>query len=251
MRFAGGVLLVMALTAGPAHAWEDHKYALGARVRGVWVTRAMMQSFLTASTELQTLSGAAEFIVRKRTYDVVTSLDLTFVNMRDGNFLGSARDAAQDSHFTQFGNFGQLSFLSFDVSIIGHTALTRWLELRYGAGLGMGLVIGDVWTINNGRQCTAQNANDISQCYPVSPTVGPIPLDRPDAEAKLRATEDPNKVDLADDPHRHVTRNKPPVMVVVNILIGLRAYVHKHLAFDVELGFRDAIFFGTAFHVPF
>jgi hypothetical protein len=246
----GVLLAVIALTPGVARA-DPHDYALGARIRGIWVTNQMMSSFLIAGTELQSMSGGAEFIVRKRTYDVVTSLDLTFVNLRDGNFLGSGRDPTQDTHYTQFGPFGQLSLLSLDVSIIGHTALTRWLELRYGAGVGLGLVIGDVFTTTNSRACTATNAGDITKCFPVSPTVGPIALGQPDTEAKLKATEDPAKVDLADDPHHHATRNKPPVMVVVNILVGLRFYVHRHLAFDVELGFRDAIFFGGAFHVPF
>ncbi len=242
---------MIALTCGPAFGEPDHRYAVGARIRGVFVTHAMMSGFLTASTELNSMSGGAEFIVRKRTFDIVTSLDLTFVNLRDGNFLGSGRDASLDTHFTQFGDFGQLSMLSADVSIIGHTALTQWLELRYGAGVGLGLVIGDVHTINNGPICTKDNAGDISKCFPVSPTVGPIPLDQPGAEAKLKQTEDPTKIDLAGDPHRHVTQNKPPVMVVVNLLVGFRFKVHRRLAFDVEVGFRDAIFVGGGFHTLF
>src|SRR5262245_22534799 len=108
----GVLLAVIALT--PQSARADHDYALGARIRGIWVTNQMMSSFLATGTELQSMSGGAEFIVRKRTYDVVTSLDLTFVNLRDGNFLGAGRDPSQDTHYTQFGPFGQLSLLSAD-----------------------------------------------------------------------------------------------------------------------------------------
>jgi hypothetical protein len=250
-RRAACVIAVIALTTGAARAENDHKYAVGARIRGVFVTRAMLSPFLLASTELTTMSGGAEFIVRKRTFDIVTSLDLTFISMRDGNFLGAGRDPSQDTHYTQFGNFGQLSMLSADVSIIGHSSVTRWLELRYGAGVGLGLVIGDVKVITNSRMCTAENANDGTRCFPISPTVGAIPLDQPDTQAKLDATQDPVKVDIADDPHYHVTRNKPPVIPVVNFLFALRFKVHKRLAFDVETGFRDAIFVGGAFHTLF
>jgi hypothetical protein len=250
-RWLCGVVAVIALTTGAARAEDDHKYAVGARIRGVFATRAMLSAFLAASTELNTMSGAAEFIVRRRTFDIVTSLDLTFISLRDGNFLGAGRDPSQDTHFTQFGDFGQLSMLSADVSIIGHSSVARWLELRYGAGVGLGLVIGDVKVITNSRSCTAENAGDGTKCFPISPTVGPIPLGQPDTQAKLNATQDPAKVDIADDPHYHVTRNKPPVIPVVNFLFAFRFKVHKHLAFDVETGFRNAIFVGGAFHALF
>ena len=230
----------------------DAKYALGARLRGVWVTPAMLAPFVQTTSGLQSIAGGAEFIVRHPTYDVVTSLDLTFVSLADGNYLGNGHDATQDTHYVQFGGFGQLTFLSADVSIIGHHAFNRWFELRYGAGVGLGLVLGDVHSINDGRQCTAQNYSDTTKCYPHTPdgTVD-IPLGRADTEAKLRATEKAGSIDLADDPHRHVSDNKPPVMIVINVQVGMRFKVHRHLAFDVDVCFRDAIFFGGAFHVLF
>ena len=235
----------------PLADWT-HDYAIGARLRGVFVTPAMLAPFVQTTSSLQSMSGGVEFIYRRRTYDVVTSLDLMFAHMQDGNFLGNGHDPSQDTHFVQFGGFGQLSLLSIDVSIIGHTKLARWLELRYGAGVGLGLMLGDVMIVNNGRQCTAQNFTDGKQCYPRSQdgTVD-APLGRPDSEAKLKATEKAGAIDLADTPHRHATNDKPPVLVVINVLVGLRFQVHKHLAFDVELGFRDAIFVGGGFHVLF
>jgi hypothetical protein len=241
-------------SSGPAGAVEpppEPKYALGARIRGLFVSNAMLSTFLTTGTEMNGMSGAVTFTYRKRTYDVVTSLDLTFLPLRDGNFLGKGRDPTQDVHYVQFGSWGQLSFLSLDVAIIGHNPLTRWLEIRYGGGVGLGLVIGDILMINNGRQCTAANAGDPTKCFPVSPTVGPIPIGQPDTEARLKATEDPKQQDLADDPHRHVTPDKPPVMVVVNLLIGFRFKVHRRLHFDIEGGFRNGAFFGGAFGIPF
>ena len=45
-----------------------------------------------------------------------------------------------------------------------------------------------------------------------------------------------------------VTDDKPPVVPVLNLQIGLRFLVARHLAFDVDAGFRDALFFGGAFH---
>jgi hypothetical protein len=224
------------------------QYQLGARVRGIFITGDMLKPFLSAHTSLESASVGLELVYRKPTFDIVTSLDLSFVSPHDGNYLGADKDPAQDTHYVEFHN---LTFISADVSIIGHYPLLRWLELRYGAGIGLGLVTGDVLLTADSPNCTRQNANDQSHCYPISPTVGEIRLNQPDTQAKLKATEDPKKVDLAIDPHHHVTDDKPPVMVVLNVLVGLRFILHRHFAATVELGFRDAIFVGAGFHYLF
>src|SRR5947199_1716229 len=115
--------LVRCLTAATAHAQEDHKYELGARARGIFLTPTMLSAIAGTNSSLDSLAIGTEFVVRHRTYDVVTSLDFAFVDVSDGNFLGNGRDPSQDTHYFQFGNFGQLTFISADVSIIGHTAL--------------------------------------------------------------------------------------------------------------------------------
>lgn len=253
-RFAFALALVTA-SLGVARADDaapiNHKYALGAYIRGIFVTPLMMAPFVQTKSGMSSMSGGAQFEYRTPSYDVVTSLDLSFIDVADGNFLGVNHDASVDTHYLQFGPFGQLDFLSVDVSLIGHHWLTNWLEIRYGGGVGLGAVLGDVKIINNGTQCTQQNFLDGTKCYPVSPTVGPIPLGQPDTEGKLKQTENGATSDTAQDPHRHVSSDKPPAMAVVNLLIGLRFKVQRHVAFDVELGFRDAIFFGGGFHYLF
>ena len=250
MRPLASVLVAVALGSiaraepplPPEYRYKEPQYALGVRVRGLWVTQAMLSSFLAASTNMQNASLAAEFIYRKRAYDVVTSLDFSFVSPDDGNYLSSGHDPAIDSHFVQFRN---LSFLSADVSIIGHNWLTNWLEIRYGGGVGLGLVLGDVLLTNNFDQCTLQNAGDIKLCHPLG-----VDLTSPDREAQLKATEAPPGQplpppgDTAQTPHRHVSADKPPVVPVVNLLVGFNFRLHRHFSAQLEVGFRDAIFFG-------
>ena len=245
--------LVLSLLAATAHADDvDHKYELAARIRGIFVTPTMLAPFVSTDSGLNSLAVGAEFVVRRRTYDVVTSLDFSFIDFADGNFLGSGRDPSQDTHYFQFGNFGQLTFVSADVSIVGHTALGRWFELRYGAGVGLGGFSGNVRMINNGRQCTSANFKDGSQCYPHTPDGSVnIPLGRPDSEAKLLATEKPGAVDVADDPHRHVSGDVPSVIPVLNLVLGLRVRLQRHVALEVEAGFRDAVFVGGSVRALF
>jgi hypothetical protein len=253
MRLAAlALVLASAATAHgqellPEYHYKEPQFALGARVRGVWATSAMLSPFLTASTNLQQQSIGVEFIYRRLRYDVVTSLDFTFASPDDGNYLAGGHDPTVDTHYVQFHD---VNFISLDVSIIGHTWLARWLELRYGAGVGLGGVLGDVLVTNNWDQCTSANANDIRLCHPVG-----VDLTAPDKEAQLKATEQPGATgpsgDTAQTPHRHVSTDKPPVLPVVNLLVGFNFRLHKHFSMQLEVGFRDLIFFGFGAHYWF
>jgi hypothetical protein len=225
----------------------DHTYALGARLRYIFVTQAMLSPFLTASTDMNSVSTAIEFSYRRPTFDVVTSLDFSWLALNDGNYLASGHPADLDTHYVQFRN---LSFLSIDVSVLGHNWLTKWLEIRYGAGLGLGVVMGDVLLTNNGTQCTVANARDTSVCHPVLPDGTHLVPGTPGFEEALKATEAPKATDTAQDPHRS-PGDKPPVMAVVNILLGLRFKVHQHVMVGWDIGFRNAMFTGVGVHYLF
>ena len=67
----------------------------------------------------------------------------------------------------------------------------------------------------------------------------------------LKATENGATKDTAGDPHRHVSSDKPPVMGVLNILVGARFKLPKKWTAQVEVGFRDAIFVGAGAHYLF
>jgi hypothetical protein len=219
-------------------------YSLGAYVRGIFAPNGLFSPFLQSATSMESASVGLSFTYhRGRHYDVVTSLDFSFIDVHDGNFLSNDHDASLDTHFLQFRN---LNFLSADVSIIGHSGITRWLEIRYGAGLGIGVVLGDVLTTNDFGGCTAQNAGNLAACHPLG-----VNLTSAQREQMLKATESPGALDTADSPHRHVSSDTPPVMGVLNILVGFRFHVQRHLSIDIDSGFRDAIFVGAALHYRF
>ena len=225
------------------------KYALGVRVRGIFVPGSFLKPYLRAYTQMNSASVGLEFIYRKINYDVVTSLDFSYLNVDDGNYLANGHNAYEDTHYTQFRN---LSFLSVDVSVIGHHswAAAPWFELRYGAGLGLGAVLGDVLLTNDGPQCTDANASNIHQCYPINHGA-PVRLGTPNQESDLKATEKNSGTDTADNPKRHVSSDKPPVMGVLNVLVGFMFHVHKHASVQLEVGFRDAMFVGVGGHYWF
>jgi hypothetical protein len=202
----------------------------------------MFAPYLDAATQMNSLSVAAEFIYHRRNYDVVTSLDFSWLPVDDGNFLASGHDPSLDTHYTQFRG---LSFLSADVSIIGHYDVTKWFQIRGGAGLGVGVVFGDVLLTNDSPACTRQNASSFAACHPLG-----IDPTRP-IEPQLQATESNPGTDTAQSPKRHVSSDKPPAMAVVNIVVGARFKLPHKLSVQVELGFRDAMFVGVGAHYAF
>ncbi|HEY1587548.1 MAG TPA: hypothetical protein VGH63_17745, partial [Polyangia bacterium] len=125
------------LDASPPADVGTHQ--LGVRARYIFVTKAMLGLYFAnnTGTQMNSWSVGMEYVYRKpgKSYDIVTSLDFSWLNVDDGNFLGSGHDPATDTHYTQFKN---LSFISADVSIIGFHKFAPWFELRYGGGLGIG-----------------------------------------------------------------------------------------------------------------
>ena len=234
------------LDASPPSELGTHQ--IGVRARYLFVTKAMLGIYFAdnTGTQMNSWSVGMEYVYRKpgKSYDIVTSLDFSWLNVDDGNYLGSGHDPSLDTHYTQFRD---LSFISADVSIIGFHKFTNWFELRYGGGLGIGYAPGDVLLTTNAN-CTAANATDTTKCYPT--VTGPI-VGKPTAqqEAALKATEG-GGTDTAQTPHRHSGDNIP-VMGVVNLLVGFRFYPTPHLAITADIGFRDAMFVGAGMHYLF
>ena len=221
----------------------DWKNAIAVYGRYLFVTNLMLKPYLSAATKLSSYAVGAQYIRRFDKFDVVTSVDFSWLELDSGNWLGKGNDAAVDTKYVQF---NKLSFLSADVALVGHHAFNNWLELRGGAGLGIGVVFGNVMTTCNSNQvCYKQNASNTSQCYPIAPApVGPIKIGQPDTESKLKATEQSSQLDTAQNPHRSKA-SIPPVMAVVDIFMALNFRMHRHLSMQVEVGFRDAMFAGA------
>ena len=238
-------------------------YALGLRGRYLAVPGFMLDPFLLHHTELHSGGVGLEFTRRKGQLDIVLSLDFSWYNPPNGNFLGKNKDPALDSHYTEFRG---LSFLSLDVAFIWVHDLAPWIAIMLGGGVGIGVVFGDIWTINNSSQvCTRDNAGDPSKCYPVSRDsyvnamgqtveIGAIRPSDPDFQRKLDATSQAQVNcmktpgadcrDTSGHPYYHKSEDKPPVMVVVNFILGFKFKLHRHFNFNVSGGFRDGFIVG-------
>jgi len=219
-------------------------HALALRARWVTVPGWSLDAFLDAHTQLNGGWGVGiEYLYRGlgKHLDLVTSLDYSWLNADSGNYLGKGNNPADQTHYIVF---DKLSALSVDASLIGHWNLTSWMEIRVGAGLGIGVVFGNLYQITNNSGCTVQNANNPANCYPNN--VGPIPaftdntrriLESVACEPDLR---DSTKDTVLSPCYRRVETYpfSGRVVPVLNTLLGFRFRAHRNVLFHLETGWR-------------
>ena len=223
---------------------EITPHALALRARWVTVPSWSISPFTDERKGLDGGFGVGlEYLYRRAGFDVVVSVDYSWLNPPDGNFRGKGNDPATETHFLTFRN---LSSLSADVSLIGHWNVLPWLEIRFGGGLGLGGVFGDISQITNNSGCTVENGGDPSRCYPKN--VGP--LNNPDNVAALEqrfgCAGGDGRLDTPQSPCYRRVDTYPMnarVIPVINTLIGLRFKAHDHVYVHLDAGWRMVGFY--------
>lgn len=221
---------------------ETKPHALGLRARWVTVPGWSLSPYTDAHTQLDGgWSIGAEYLYLMPKFDVVVSLDYSWLNPTNGNFLGKGKDPSMDTHFLAF---DKLSSLSLDVSLIGHWNLTQWLEIRFGAGLGLGVVFGQIYQINSNTDCRLGNVNDLGTCYPRTTPLYDVKNPLPEAtNPSLYCNpdlSDSNK-DTAQTPCLRRVETYPlsgRVVPVLNVMLGFRARLHRNVYMNLQTGWR-------------
>lgn len=215
-------------------------HALALRARWVTVPNWSLSTFLAANTQLNDgWSVGMEYLYRRSGFDVVLSLDYSWIEATSGNYLGKGNNPATETHFVRF---DKLSSLSLDVALVGHWNLTSWLEFRLGAGLGLGYVFGNLYQITANSNCTAETAGDTTKCYPTN--VGPISqtdaatIDRLD---RAGCANDDSTLDTPKNPCQRSTQTYPfnaRIVPVLNTTFGFRFKFHDHVYWHLDAGWR-------------
>jgi hypothetical protein len=239
------VLVALALTAATTAAAQTPgssaeptvRYGIGVRLpRFTNVPGWLLGAFFTESVPLTTFgSYGLEFIRRKPGFDMVLGLHYQNMSPADGNWLGRGKAAGIDTDFVQFRG---LSLLAADLTFVGRRSLGQYFGWRYGAGLGVGLVRGEMLRVSN-AMCTAANAGDERQCRPsLCPESGCT-------EAMLKASE--GGIDGGPTmPARYREPDVPGAFPIVSLSLGLDLRLPELPGFEtrLEAGFYDAFFLG-------
>ena len=219
---------------------RDVSYGFGLQVRGIFVPSWFLKLFLEESTSLNSASIGAEFIRRKGNFDLIASMNFGFYSPPDGNYLGRGKAPAVDTDYVVFRN---LNVLAFGVTFIWHHDFLKWLSLVYGAGLGFGVVLGDIYRISNGTGGCVTNPGDTSQCYPAG-------MDLNNRETWL-ANRQCSGGDSPGSPCQVREDGKWPVIPIVHLLIGLNFKVTDQISIRADMGWHDCFYGGATGHYLF
>ena len=201
--------------AGSTAAPSAVNWAVGTRLRGLFVPNWFLQAFMTHAHSLNSFSWGVDVTRRKGNLDMVIGMDVGWYgNFKDANWTGNdASSYAGDTYWTHFKTF---AFTSFDINWFWNQPLTDWLAFRAGGGVGLGFLAGDYYKHLSGPNCSAANIDsDRANC-------GPLP------------TAPTKKEDL----------KYYRVLPVVSALLGFRFKLHRNFVAIVDGGFHNGFVAG-------
>jgi hypothetical protein len=189
---------------------------IGARFRYIFLPASVLNLFLGHATSMSSVAIGGEVIRRKGNLDIVFGLEYANISPANGLYLEKGKNPALMSDYPDYVTFDNFSMVSVDGTFIWHADLAPFMQFRYGAGIGIGFLLGDIKKQKGScpSSTTPDQLDNPHACDPVSPTVR-----------------------LAD---------KPPVVPIVNLLVGLRFKIVNELSANVEIGFRDVFFSGVS-----
>ncbi len=218
----GLVILALAASSSPAHADEASKisvsleppieWGFGGQVRRSHVSAGIQRLFVGDTPGGATQDGiGAQFVRRKGNVDLVIGVGFDRLDGQDGYYSEKDEDPTVAGNVDQY-VFDNLMWLTVEFTAIGRLPLHKILALRYGAGLGVGIIQGEVRRTD--AVCTSENLQE----------------------------------DCSEDPMaEHV--NEPmelwPVMPVVNLLAGVELRPVKPIAVYVDAGFHTVPYVGA------
>jgi hypothetical protein len=218
------------------------------RARWVSLPHWFFGMFTKASQPVSSYSIGLEGYRRKRDSENPNrfweiSFGLGYQNMSapDGNWLGSGHNAAIDTDWVQFKNFG---FWTIDLTFIQRQFFNDVFGIHYGAGLGLAIIQGDILRTSSSSACTDANVGDPSKCRPIVCTSQSSGC----TETELKNPPNPALPDSPSNPNRFREGSVPGAIPIINLIAGFdfRIPQVKGLEFRIDLGFYDAFFLGGA-----
>lgn len=188
---------------------------VGVRMRYIFLPKSVLELFLGHATSLSSYAIGGEVIRRKGNLDIAFGLEYANISPEDGLYLEKDRNPALATDYPDFVHFDGFGMISVDGTFIWHADLAPWIQFRYGAGVGVGFLIGEIQKQKApcGSTTTVDQLDDPNTCM-----VAPGTLVR--------------KADY------------PPVVPIVNLLLGFRIKLRDEISLNIEGGFRDVFFVG-------
>ncbi|HEY6477111.1 MAG TPA: hypothetical protein VI456_11060 [Polyangia bacterium] len=201
----------------PAQRPADLSYGVAARLVWVSVPSWLLNVFTKKNVPLSSWGTGLQVFRRKGNFDIALSFNYQNMSPANGNWLGSSATPLTDVSYLQFQSF---ALYGFDASFIWHAFFTDWFGMHYGAGVGIGILGGNIRrTKALDGNCTAANAGDPNQCTHNS---------------------------MASQNSVEPLENVPGAVPILNAVLGVDFRVPTLRGWEARLegGFYDAFFLG-------
>jgi hypothetical protein len=199
---------------------DKRRWGVGARLRYVFVPAGVTELFVDHATSMNSVGIGAEVITRKGNFDVVFGLEYENIEAENGLYLAKGDEVTDQFDGPDLVEFDGFALLGLDASFIWHAKIGEKIQLRYGAGIGIGIVLGDIlqtdYRCDTGTVISDLDDASTAQCSPM--TGGKVKVKSEDV---------------------------PPVVPIVNVLLGARFMLSDEVALNVETGFRDMFYVGV------
>jgi len=182
---------------------------VGVRIRNVRVPQGLIELFVEqASGGSSEVGIGIEVARRKGDFEVQFGLEYEKIEVEDGLWIDKGDMLpADEPDFVEFEGFG---WVTAEVTFLNHTQLAKQFAIRYGGGAGIAIMTGEV--VRTDYRCTSA---DQDSCMDYNG-------------------------ENQDEPY-----NIPPVMLVVNAIIGVQIRPIDKVFINIEGGLRTIPFFGT------
>ncbi len=189
---------------------EKTMVGVGLRIRNVRVPKGLIELFVEEagqSSGSSEIGFGLEVARRKGDFEVQFGLEYDKIYMKDGFWVDKGDTVPPDEpDFVEFEGFG---WVTAEVTFMNHTQLAKQFAIRYGGGAGIGIMLGDVYRTD--MMCVT---SDFDTCF-----------------------------DYGGE-NQHSPYNIPPVMLVVNAIIGVQIRPVDKVFINIEGGLRTIPFFG-------
>jgi hypothetical protein len=210
---------------------DEVEYGVGVRARSVWVPRSVLELFVERSAGGAHDYGAGVDLTRRRgstelqlgfEYERVAVGEGVWINKGDNVAAGDEADYVLSPDHSRH----HLGWFTVEFTFLNHAAINSWLSVRYGGGIGIGILTGELDHYNIICAPSATNANPQPGCVP----------------PRFNGTGQYSEAGV----ETQVAYSLPPVFPVVNAILGLQIKPTEKMTINIEGGIRTLPFVGIS-----
>jgi hypothetical protein len=215
---------------------EAVEYGVGIRLRHVVLPTFMLNLFVARAADGAGNNGiGVDFTRRRGNLELQLGFEYEHVNVGQGVWIQSGQQVPKDDpdYVLSPDNAGNdLGWFTIEFTFLNHAPINKYMSFRYGGGLGLGIITGELDHYN--IHCTGSPTNDAPEpgCTPARFGGQGIYTDDDGNPTPGNAQPTPSKYSL------------PPVFPVINAIIGLQFKPMEKWTINLETGIRTLPFIG-------